>query len=302
MNFQVLSNALVLAQKLHFTLAAEEISIVQPALSRQIKQLEEETGAILFKRSKRKVELTPAGRFFFKEVEDLLRHWEQLRKRSQEIHEGRSGELKIGFTHSIMQSVLPEILRHIREQVPQLRIILKEMSNREQNRALINKELDLSFLTHPLVPPGLKSKVLKEDYFALLLPLDHPVSKENFRDFSVFAEEEFIFPSRSDGNNYVNQIESICLDAGFFPKIKHETDSATSSFRLVEAGMGISLEPLSSRLNQCPAIKSIVLQDIPQRAELTMVWRQEFELTFAFLFDTLMRTIEQKGEKETLQS
>jgi len=66
--------------------------------------------------------------------------------------------------------------------------------------------------------------------------------------------------------------------------------------------MGISLEPLSSLFNQSPAIKSIVLQDIPQRAELTMVWRQEFELTFAFLFDTLMRTIEQKGEKETLQS
>lgn len=287
MNFQLLKNARLLAKKLHFTQAAEELHIVQPALSKQIKQLEGEVGARLFKRNKRNVELTAAGSYFFEEVDQLLSQWEAIKLHSRKIQAGRAGELIIGFTHSIMQSLLPDILRKIREEVPQMRIILKEMSNYDQNEALLKHELDLSFATHPLVPPNVRSKVLKRDYFAVLLPINHKVREDDFQNFAVFAEEEFIFPARSDGGNYVNQIESICLDAGFVPKVNHITDSATSSFRLVEAGMGISLEPVSSLHNQSLAIRSIVLKNIPQRAELTMMWREDFEKNYAYLFDIL---------------
>jgi len=74
MNFQQLRNTLVLAKKLHFTQAASEINIVQPALSRQIKQLEQELEVDLFRRNKRKVELTAAGIYFTQEIEKLLAH------------------------------------------------------------------------------------------------------------------------------------------------------------------------------------------------------------------------------------
>ncbi|MCI4667506.1 MAG: LysR substrate-binding domain-containing protein [Bacteroidia bacterium] len=290
MNFQVLKNAGVLARKLHFTLAAEELHIVQPALSRQIKQLEEEVGAKLFERNKRKVELTAAGRYFFGELKQLLRNWDSIKLQSRKIQDGRAGELIIGFTHSIMQSLLPDILRRIRKEVPQMKVILREMSNYDQNQALLNREIDLSFATHPLVPPNVNSKVLRRDYFALLLPSNHPVTLENFTGVADFVDEEFIFPSRSDGENYVSLIESICLDAGFAPKVNHFTDSATSSFRLVEAGMGISLEPISSLHNQSPSIRSIILENIPQRADLTMMWREDFEANYSYLYQILVES------------
>ncbi|MEO0899001.1 MAG: LysR family transcriptional regulator [Bacteroidota bacterium] len=288
MNLQHLRNARVLAKTLHFTKAAQEIHIVQPALSRQIRQLEEEVGAILFQRNKRSVELTPAGKYFFEEMDKLLTVWENMCTRSKEIHNGKSATLRIGFTHSIMQAILPEILQEIRRQFPLMKIILKEMSNYDQTKAIVNGNIDLSFTTHPLVPEGIRSMILKQDFFALLLPESHPFTYEKHTDMESLSAEEFIFPSRTDGSHYVQLLTSICQDAGFEPKVSHETDSATSSFRLVEAGMGVSIEPVSSLTHQKIAIKRIPLTDIPQRAKLTMMWSSEFEENFELLFSLLM--------------
>jgi len=291
MNLQYLIHARVLAKTLHFTRAAEEIHIVQPALSRQIRQLEEEVGVQLFARNKRNVELTAAGQYFFEETDKLLNLWESMVSRTQEIHEGKAGTLRIGFTHSIMQALLPEILQQIRAHFPKMKIILKEMSNYDQGRAITNGTIDLSFSTHPLIPEGIRSQVLKHDLFTLLLPLHHPFEYEKITDMSRLSEEEFIFPSRTDGSHYVNLITSICYDAGFEPKVSHETDSATSSFRLVEAGMGISIEPASSLADQKRKIKRILLQDIPQRAKLTMMWSEDFERNFTLLHTLLHEVI-----------
>lgn len=288
MNVHYLKNALVLARKLHFTQAAKELNIVQPALSRQIRQLEEDLGAKLFRRNKRNVELTEAGRFFVEEVEEVLNRLDRLCQRTAQIHRGEVGEIRIGFTHSIMQSLLPDILQRIHRLKPGLRAILREMNNRGQYEALRNKEIDLGFATNPLVPSHLESKVLLVDNFVVLLPQDHPVDEGNYRGFSVFAKEDFIFPTPTDGINYVRILESICLDAGFTPRVIHETDSATTGFRLVEAGLGISIEPVSSLHNQVLNIKRIELKTIPQKARLTMMWRPDFEKEYPDLFEMLV--------------
>ena len=287
MNLQQFRNALVLSRKLNFTRAAEELNIVQPALSRQIRQLEEELNAELFERNKRNVKLTAAGRYFIHEIDKVLQQVEKVVKKTSQIHEGEVGELRIGFTHSVMQAILPRILSDIKQQMPGMKAILREMNNHDQAVALQFGKLDVGFATNPLVPSDLKSRILHVDNFTLLLPLSHPVDKTNFSDFSVFADEEFIFPPPSDGSNYVRTVESICTDAGFQPKIIHETDSASTSFRLVEAGLGVSFEPASSLRGHEFPIKTIELKDIRQKAELTMIWRPDLEYEYPKLFDLL---------------
>ncbi len=289
MNFQQFRNVIVLAQKLNFTRAAEELNIVQPALSRQIKQLEDEIGAVLFRRNKRNVQVTAAGEYFVREIDKLVSRMERITTRTTQIHHGEVGELRIGFTHSVMQTILPEILKTINEQMPGMKTVLREMNNHDQYVALQHGGLDFGFATNPLVPPWLRSKVLHVDNFVVLLPENHPVDEANYRDFSVFSLEEFIFPSPTDGINYVRTIESICIDAGFTPRVVHETDSASTSFRLVEAGLGISIEPLSSLRGHELPVRSIELKDIPQRAELTMIWSPELELEYPRLFELLNR-------------
>ncbi|PKV51201.1 LysR family transcriptional regulator [Aquimarina sp. MAR_2010_214] len=287
MNIQQLKSVVVLSEKLNFTRAAEELNIVQPALSRQIKQLEDQIGAVLFKRDKRNVKLTPAGQHFIKEVKKLLIQLERIKKQTANIHHGHAGEISIGFTHSIMQTILPEILKTMNRQIPGIKAVLKEMNNRDQYLALQQNELDIGFATNPLVPLNLKSKVLHIDNFVILLPEDHAVDRHNYTDFSIFSNEEFIFPSVADGPNYVRILESICIDAGFTPKIIHETDSASTGFRLVEAGLGISFEPVSSLHGHEFPIKIIELKNIKQKAQLTMMWNPEREIEYPLLFELL---------------
>lgn len=287
MNIQQLKSVVTLSEKLNFTRAATELNIVQPALSRQIKQLEIEIGAVIFKRDKRNVELTPAGHYFIKEIKKLLSGLERTTKQTTNIHNGHAGEIKIGFTHSIMQTILPDILKKIHLQTPGIKAVLKEMNNRDQYLALQKNELDIGFATNPLVPFNLKSKVLHIDNFVILLPENHPIHNSNYSSFSVFANEDFIFPSVADGPNYVHILESICMDAGFTPKIIHETDSASTSFRLVEAGLGISLEPISSLSGHEFPIKNIELKNIKQKAKLTMMWNPEKESEYPILFNLL---------------
>ncbi|WP_271767720.1 LysR family transcriptional regulator [Aquimarina algiphila] len=287
MNIQQLENVLLLSEKLNFTRAAEELNIVQPALSRQIKQLEDQIGAVLFKRNKRNVELTAAGHYFIAEAKKLLIQLERVKKQTVQIHNGQAGEIKIGFTHSIMQTILPEILKTVHQRIPGIKAVLREMNNRDQYLALQQNELDIGFATNPMVPFNLKSKVLHIDNFVILLPENHPINQDNYSDFSVFSNEEFIFPSVADGPNYVHILESICIDAGFVPKIIHETDSASTSFRLVEAGLGISLEPISSLYGHEFPIQNIELKNIKQKAKLTMMWNPEREKDYPLLFELL---------------
>src|SRR5688500_11099957 len=116
MDIQILRNFLTVAKELHFTRAAHGTFIAQPALSRQIKQLEESVGASLLKRNKRNVELTEAGLYFRDEVERMLHQWEYICGRTAEIHKGEAGGIRIGYTHSAMQTFLPALIRQINQE------------------------------------------------------------------------------------------------------------------------------------------------------------------------------------------
>ncbi|MDO6820248.1 LysR family transcriptional regulator [Zobellia sp. 1_MG-2023] len=290
MDLQHIRSAVLLSKKLNFTKTAEALHIVQPALSRKIKQLEEAIQAPLFKRNKRNVELTNAGNYFIPEMEKLLLQYEFILKRTHQIHNGEVGELKIGFTHSVMQSILPEILISIRENLPGMKTILKELNNRDQYIRLQSGELDIGFATNPLVPTGLKSKVLHIDNYAVLVPKGFDINRLQKIGFSMFAKEPFIFPSKTDGPNYVNIIESICTNAGFIPNVVHETDSVSTSIRLIEAGMGVSLEPISSLRGLNLPIDFYELDDTPQKAQLTMIWNPKLEVEHPKLFTLLHDT------------
>ena len=287
MDLQHIRSAILLSKKLNFTKTAEALHIVQPALSRKIKQLEESIESPLFVRNKRNVQLTNAGTYFVGEMEKLLLQYDFILKRTNQIHNGEAGELKIGFTHSVMQSILPEILIDIRQNLPNIKTILKELNNRDQYMRLQSGELDIGFATNPLVPLGLKSKVLHIDNYAVLVPKGFDMSRVDKDGFTTFTKEPFIFPSKTDGPNYVNIIESICTGAGFIPNVVHETDSVSTSIRLIEAGMGVSLEPISSIRGLNLPIDFYELKDTPQKAQLTMIWNPKLETEHPKLFSLL---------------
>src|ERR1700759_3217135 len=106
-SIQQIKNFLILCDTLNFRKAAEQINIVQPALSRQIQLLENEMGVLLFSRTKRSVELTEAGVYFQKEVKRILQDLNKTISLTKQIHLGEAGEIKITHASSAMNTIVP---------------------------------------------------------------------------------------------------------------------------------------------------------------------------------------------------
>ncbi|WP_299797677.1 LysR family transcriptional regulator [uncultured Maribacter sp.] len=266
---------LAVAQELHFRKAAEKLFISQPGLSRQIKQMEEILKTQLFERNKKKVALTPAGHYLKKEVEFIFNHMEKIERQLKLVGDGNSGELRIGFLGSAMQQVIPKLLLEIKENYPKVKTSLEELSNFAQVDAVLNDQLDMGFVRVARVPSTLQMKTVFTDTFSLVLPERYPMLTREFDGMQRFADEDFILFSQAYSPLYYDTIMSICQDAGFAPKVSHKSVHAHTIFKLVENHMGIAIVPTSLQNGFQMRVKFVELKDIPQRAELSVIWKKE---------------------------
>jgi DNA-binding transcriptional LysR family regulator len=277
MDIRQIKNFLILGETLHFRKASEQISIVQPALSRQMQLLENEVGALLFNRSSRTVTLTEAGRFFQKEANRILEDLNKTIARTAQLHTGEAGEIKITHASSSMNTVVPSFLVKVKRKWPNLKTTVQETSNAQQLDMMLIRRTDIGIAPNILVPPEIGSKVLYRENFALLLPADHPLSNKKLTDLSVLKTETFILPQLATGSGYVETILQICQAYGFKPKVAHESAHSIGVLRLVEAGLGISIEPVSSVRGVTMNIKVIELKNLPQKVEMILFWLRERE-------------------------
>ena len=277
MDIQQIKNYLVLCDTLNFRKAAEKINIVQPALSRQIQLLENEIGALLFNRSKRAVTLTEAGLFFQKEGQRILQDLDKIMIRTAQVHNGEAGEVRITHSSSAMNTVVPSFLVKVKNRWPDLKTIAQETSNFQQIEMLLTRKTDLGVAPNIVLPPEVGSKTVYKENFVLILPVKHPLSKKKLADLSVLKNETFILPQLSTGLGYVETILHIFQGFGFKPKVAHESAHSIGVLRLVEAGLGISIEPMSSVRGANMNIKLIELKDLPQKAVMILFWLRERE-------------------------
>lgn len=275
MDIQQIRNFLVLCDTLNFRKAAEHINIVQPALSRQIQLLENETGAILFNRSTRAVTLTEAGIFFRKEADRILRDLDKTIIRTTQVHNGEAGEVRITHSSSAMNTVVPSFLVKVRNMWPGLKTITQETSNFQQMEMLLTRKTDIGVAPNIILPQEVNSRILYRENFVLILPESHHLSGKKLRDLSVLKNETFILPQLSTGVGYVEAILQICHTFGFKPKVAHESAHSIGVLRLVEAGLGISIEPLSSVRGANMNIKVLELKNLPQKVSMMLFWLRE---------------------------
>ena len=277
MDIQQIKNFLVLCETLNFRKAAEQINIVQPALSRQIQLLENEVGALLFSRKNRSVSLTEAGILFKKETNRILDDLDKTIRKTKQLHNGEAGEIKITHASSAMNTVIPSFLVKVKHTWPDLKTTAQETSNFQQIEMLLTRETDLGVAPNIMLPPEVSSRILYKENFVLILPDKHHLAKKKITDLSVLQNETFILPQLSTGIGYVEAILGICQDFGFKPKVAHESAHSTGVLRLVEAGLGISIEPVSSVRGVNMNIKLIELKTVPQKATMTLFWLRDRE-------------------------
>jgi DNA-binding transcriptional LysR family regulator len=291
MDIRTIKNFLKLTEHLNYRRTSEDILLAQPALSRQIKQLEDDIGAVLFERTKRHVFLTEGGKYFKKEMERLIPQWENACLKTAQIHRGEAGEIRIGHSSSAMQSILPNLLVEIKNHYPDLHVILAEIPNRELIENLHLRTVDIGFVPNIDSQKDIEHQVVYEENFVLILPKNHPIDVEKPLNWSDLKDEKFIIPSLKFGMGYVEKIHQMLMRyGGFSPNIIHESAYSTSVLRLVEAGLGISIEPKSTLKGWNINIKSLELKNISHNVQIKMLWLKERTEEFSLFFEMVKKS------------
>lgn len=265
---------LALAEELHFRKTAETLHISQPALSKQIHQLEDLLGLKLFDRTNRKVLLTKAGHYLKQELTLHFRQIDDFIKHARLLDQGLEGELRLGFVGSAMQQIIPDLLLTFEKKYPNILVKLTELDNSLQINALLAQRIDIGFVRMDQVPNDLVVQAEYEDTFSLVLPVNHWLDAATFISINQLKEEAFILFDRTYSESYYAKVMHIFEEEGFRPKVSHSTVNASSIYRLVESGLGVSVVPTSLQHGFDLKVKFIELRDIPQRTTLKMVWNK----------------------------
>lgn len=275
MELKTLRYFCVLAEELHFGRAASRLHISQPPLSRQISNLEDELGIVLFDRSQRRVELTPAGELFLRHSHTVLNGVKDAVHAVRQAGRGEIGHLSIGFFLGATYTLMPDILGSFRAHSPNVRLRLQDMGLPEVPEALIQGSIDVGFLRPPITHQAISTELLLREPVVAALPETHRFARSRRLKLADLADEAFVTftPSRSV---LYSQIMSACHDAGFQPYVVQEIRRPETIIGLVSAGVGIALVAASA---QTCAGKGVVFKKVSglPMAEIAVAWRRSDE-------------------------
>lgn len=267
------------ARQLHFRKAAETLAIAQPALSRSVAQLETALDTDLLNRTRRGVELTPAGRLLLDRIEPLLRGLAAIPSDLAALAGGQVGLVRVAFTGLAMATVLPRILREFHQRHPGIRLELTESPTSAQLHALQGGDIACGFF-HPDAPtPGLRTRLLLRERNGVLLPAAHPLARsagDSLRLRDLAATPFVLFP-RTHNPGFYDRILAAFASAGVTPRIAEEIWPRANGIGLVRAGLGATFMTPSEAQHLPPEVAFRALSGPAPESRLVLGWRQAAE-------------------------
>lgn len=258
--------------------AAERLFIAPTALSMQIAQLEEYLGGPLFDRRSKPMTLTALGRFFLPRARELLNYQQRLEQDTRDMATGRRGWLSIGFTRSLIYSLLPMTVRAFRREQPEVKVELVEMLTESHASQLRNERIHigLSRLTRPEEPPpGLRYTLLFEDRLVAAVPMPrHEGKRRPLELASVRAMPLISFPKDTE-SGYPEYVRSALRAAGVVPETEHEAIEIHTALGLVAAGIGYAVVGASVAQRGPNDVRFIQIPALEHRTQVVAVTRED---------------------------
>jgi LysR family transcriptional regulator, benzoate and cis,cis-muconate-responsive activator of ben and cat genes len=253
--------------------AALKLHLSQPALSRQIRDLEDDLGFALLERSAQSVRLTDAGRAFLTEARAVLQRADEAVKTARAVATG-GGELHIGYAPSLTARILPPALRAFQVQSPRVRVRLHDLSTEEMLRQLRESRLQLAFLVRPsrAMLRGLRFEELIREPLRLAVPPTHKLARRRSVRLQEAAREALIAYSRDEYPEYHEYLASVFAASKTKPRIAEEHDSVASLIAAVEARCGVALVPESLSCFAGNRLKLIPLSPAPAPLSVGAAW------------------------------
>lgn len=264
------------ARTKNFTRAAKSLNIAQPALSQQIKKLENELGLPLFNRGKRLSRLTQAGEAVLEKALLILGLVDQLRDSASKFQELKRGTLRIGALPALSAAWLPAVIKAFLKVYPQVDMILKEDTSTAIAHWVTAGEVDLGLGQLPVSQEHFHSVPLFSEGFCLLARDDSPLTQKDSLFLKTLSETPIVL--------YKGQVRtetlSACRRAGFEPKVVCETAEIATAIALVQTGLGVAILPESGSLPPREGVRRLTIKDRQLRRQIGLIIRQNASLSF----------------------
>ena len=234
---------IAVAEALNFTRAAGKLHVAQPALSKQVQDLEDEIGVDLLKRSPRGVTLTAEGVLFLEEAREIIARTEQAVLKTRALARGEYGTLNIGYAPSPSMELLPPALLEFQESVPHVTVNLHDLSGDEIADGLRGGKLEVAIMVRPYEDNtrGLLFEPLKQYPLMLAVPPGHPLARTRRITLEKLLDENLIVLRRNDYSDYHHLLGQLFSGQTRKPKIVAEYDGTSSLITAIESGRGVAV-------------------------------------------------------------
>jgi DNA-binding transcriptional LysR family regulator len=262
----------------HYGRAARRLRVAQPALSRQIQDLEAEVGFKLFERLPRGVKLSAAGKLFLEDARRILQDVNEAAARAGSVARGHSGTLRLGFAENASwRGVVPDSFRRFREQQPAAELQLQPAASLEQLEAMRSGRLDAGFVNFmPKADPELDQLPVAIQHVELAAPKRHPLTKLKKLRLRDLTDAPFVWFPRRQSPAFYDRLMHECYRGGLkSPRIVQEGLNEATILSLVSTGLGVG-RVLGTARRRCPetvVILPVVDLNIP--LPLALAWRRD---------------------------
>lgn len=280
MDFEQLRTFLEVCRLRSFSRAAEKLMVTQPAISAQIRTLENEVGARLFDRDGGKVTFTAAGKVFEPFAEHCLQCHSHIMVAIGELHRSPRGEISVSANEATSLHVLPSVFAQFKRQYSRVGLSIERADRARTLESVLNREVDFGVVSLPVKDPRLLVDTIHRDEVVLVAPKNHSLTARENVKFAEILQHSLLLPKQGRQREL---IEDLFRSHDVQPRIAMEVESSELLKRLIIAGLGMGFLP---RINviadeRAGLLKVIKLEGIRLNRELAVVFRKDKTLTRA---------------------
>jgi LysR family transcriptional regulator, low CO2-responsive transcriptional regulator len=282
MDFDQLETFLEVARHASFSRAAEKRFRTQPAISSQIRALEEEVGAKLFDRSGGKVALTAAGKVFQRYAEETLQARRGVMTTVQEMERVPRGEIVVAANEGTSLHILPEVFAEFKKQYPRVAVSVQRSEHNKILESVIDNSVDFGVVSLPVNDTRMTIVLIHRDELVLIVPSGHPLAKLEAAPVAEIAKFPLLLPKLGRTRD---AIENMLHERRLRPNVSMELDSSELMKRFVAAQVGLGFIARSNVAEDVRAgvLAALPIADAQFRRDLALVFRKDKALSRAAL-------------------
>jgi LysR family transcriptional regulator, low CO2-responsive transcriptional regulator len=280
MDFDQLEIFLEVARLSSFSRAAEKRFRTQPAISSQIRALEEEVGARLLDRSGGRVSVTAAGKLFFKYAEETIEHRKTILTEIAETERVPRGEIVVGANEGTCLHILPEVFAQFKRDYPRVAVSVKRSDYGKILESILENAVDFGFVSLPVNDNRLAAQMIHRDHLVAITAPKHPLAGKKNVTVTEIAAYPLVLPKLGHTRD---ALDALFYDHHVKPNLAMELDSSELLKRFVAAGVGVGFIARSNIEEDIRAKALVVLSlgDVQIRRDLALVFRKDKSLSRA---------------------